>query len=57
LATITLNALSYFDDGSLRALPEDMKSRLAAAAREVDLEPLPDIGTAGRASRDHGIEL
>jgi hypothetical protein len=54
---ITLKALSYFDDGNLRALPEDMKSRLAAAAREVDLERLPDISAAGLAVRDHGIEL
>jgi hypothetical protein len=40
---ITLKALSYFDDGDLRALPEELKNRLAAAARDVDLEHLPDI--------------
>ncbi len=40
---ITLKALSYFDDGDLRALPEDMKIRLVDAAREVDLEHLPKI--------------
>ena len=56
-AEITLKALSYFEDGNLRALPQDMKSQLAAAAREVDLERLPDISAAGRAARDHGIEL
>ena len=31
--------------------------RLAAAARKVDLERLPDISTAGRSARDYGIEL
>jgi hypothetical protein len=40
---ITLKALSFFDDGNLRQLPEDMKSRLAAAARDVDLDRLPNI--------------
>lgn len=40
---ITLKALSYFDDGNLRGLPDDMKHRLAAAAREVDLDHLPAL--------------
>jgi hypothetical protein len=40
---ITLKALSFFDDGDLSVLPEDMKLRLATAAREVDLDRLPDI--------------
>jgi hypothetical protein len=40
---ITLKALSFFGEGNLRNLPEDMKSRLAAAAREVDLDRLPKI--------------
>ncbi|MGL3210518.1 nucleotidyl transferase AbiEii/AbiGii toxin family protein [Bradyrhizobium sp. BR 1433] len=39
---ITLKALSFFDEGNLRGLPDDMKSRLAAAARDVDLDKLPD---------------
>ena len=39
---ITLKALSFFDDGNLRRLPEPLKARLAKAAREVDLERLPD---------------
>jgi Nucleotidyl transferase AbiEii toxin, Type IV TA system len=38
---ITLKALSYFEDGNLRKLPEDTKARLAAAARDVDLDKLP----------------
>jgi len=55
---ITLKALSYFDDGNLRALPEEMKSRLVMAARDVDLEHLPDIsGTTDRSKQDHGVEL
>lgn len=40
---ITLKALCYFDDGNLRALPMDVKSRLAAAVRDVDLEHLPEL--------------
>jgi hypothetical protein len=41
---ITLKALSFFDDGDLRQLPEALKTRLATAARDVDLDRLPDIG-------------
>ncbi len=41
---VTLKALSYFDDGNLRGLPEDLKHRLVEAARAVDLDRLPDIG-------------
>jgi hypothetical protein len=40
---ITLKALSFFDDGDLRRLPEPLKARLATAAREVDLDRLPDL--------------
>jgi hypothetical protein len=40
---ITLKALSYFEDGNLRQLPEDSKTRLATAAREVDLDHLPSL--------------
>jgi hypothetical protein len=40
---ITLKALSYFDDGNLRNLPTDMKFRLAAAVRKVDLDRLPSL--------------
>jgi hypothetical protein len=40
---ITLKALSFFDDGNLRRLPDALKGRLATAAREVDLDRLPDI--------------
>jgi Nucleotidyl transferase AbiEii toxin, Type IV TA system len=40
---ITLKALSYFGDGDLQRLPEDAKTRLATAAREVDLDRLPGL--------------
>jgi Nucleotidyl transferase AbiEii toxin, Type IV TA system len=40
---ITLKALSFFDDGNLRRLSEPLKARLAKAAREVDLDKLPDL--------------
>jgi hypothetical protein len=35
---VTLKALSYFDDGNLCDLPNDLKLRLVEAAREVDLD-------------------
>jgi hypothetical protein len=40
---VTLKALSYFGDGDLPSLADDVKSRLVTAAREVDLEHLPDL--------------
>jgi hypothetical protein len=55
---ITLKALSFFDDGDLRQLPDDMKFRLATAAREVDLDHLPRIDTFIRQiDQDRGFEL
>ena len=55
---ITLKALSFFDDGDLRLLPEDMKLRLATAAREVDLDHLPSIDKfSRRIDQDRGYEL
>ena len=55
---ITLKALSFFDDGDLRLLPEDMKLRLATAAREVDLDHLPGIDRFTRQiDQDRGYEL
>jgi hypothetical protein len=55
---ITLKALSFFDDGDLRLLPEDMRLRLATAAREVDLDHLPGIGKFSRQiNQDGGYEL
>jgi hypothetical protein len=44
---ITLKALSYFEDGSLRKLPPDMKDRLARAARAVEIDRLPVITVSG----------
>jgi len=35
---ITLKALSYFDDGDLRELPERLKLDLVTAVRGVDLD-------------------
>jgi hypothetical protein len=40
---LTLKALSYFGEGNLRRLPRAIKDRLVRAAREVDLDRLPDI--------------
>ncbi len=55
---ITLKALSFFDDGDLRLLSEDIKLRLATAAREVDLDHLPSIDKFNRQiDQDRGYEL
>jgi hypothetical protein len=53
---ITLKALSYFDDGNLRDLPDAMKMRLVTAAREVDLDHLPTIARLAP-DRTYGHEL
>ena len=45
---ITLKALLYFDDGNLRELPDELKHRLAVAAREVDLDRLPGLNRGPR---------
>lgn len=41
---ITLKALAYFGDGDLPKLPAEVKNRLLAAVRAVDLDRLPSIG-------------
>jgi hypothetical protein len=48
---ITLKALSYFGEGTLRRPPRAVKDRLAKAAREVDLERLPVIARPRRPRR------
>ena len=40
---ITLKALSFFGDGNLSRLPRAVQDRLARAAREVNLDRLPDV--------------
>jgi Nucleotidyl transferase AbiEii toxin, Type IV TA system len=40
---ITLKALSYFGDGNLHALPDEVKRRLVDAVAEVDLDQLPTL--------------
>jgi hypothetical protein len=55
---ITLKALSYFEDGNLRSLPEDTKARLAGTARDVDLDRLPVLDDMIRGkSEDHGLDI
>ena len=44
---ITLKALSFFGDGNLPLLPAEVRDRLARAARQVDLDRLPDIVSPG----------
>jgi Nucleotidyl transferase AbiEii toxin, Type IV TA system len=40
---ITLKALSFFGDGNLNTLPQDVRDRLAQVVRAVDLDRLPAI--------------
>ncbi|EJW09317.1 hypothetical protein A33M_1632 [Rhodovulum sp. PH10] len=40
---ITLKALTYFDEGDLRKLPQAVKDGLAEAVRAVDLDRLPVV--------------
>jgi hypothetical protein len=55
---ITLKSLSYFDDGNLRELADDLKLRLVNAARDVDLDHLPNIDSPERNRGDDlGLEL
>jgi hypothetical protein len=55
---VTLKALSYFGDGDLNSLPDELKKRLVVAARDVDLEHLPDIKhVISREGPDLGYEL
>ena len=55
---IALKALSYFGDGNPRLLSTDIRDRLAAAARAVDLDHLPTINDlTRRATGDYGHEL
>jgi len=51
---ITLKALSSFNDGNLRRLPKGVKDRLAKAAREVDLDRLPEIVRANSPRENNG---
>ena len=51
---ISLKALSYFEDGTVRCLPQDTKDRLARAARAVDLDNLPVVMVSPDHQRDSG---
>jgi hypothetical protein len=55
---ITLKALSFFGDGNLKELPDDLKQRLVAAVREVDLDHLPVLdGNSRGIDADNGQEI
>jgi hypothetical protein len=54
---ITLKSLSYFDDGDLRSLPEESKARLVTAARDVDLDRLPDLSQLIHGNQEFGMGL
>jgi Nucleotidyl transferase AbiEii toxin, Type IV TA system len=52
---ITLKALTYFEDGSLRRLPQDLKDRIVRAVSAVDLDRLPMFTATGSApDRERG---
>jgi len=42
---ITLKALSYFGDGDLQSVPEDVRRRIVRAVAAVDLDALPSLRT------------
>jgi len=48
--------LSFFDDGNLYGLSGELKQRLVVAAREVDLDHLPNLRRELRPS-DNGNEV
>ena len=55
---ITLKALSYFEDGDLHQVPDDVRLRLVTAVRNVDLDHLPGLDAAIlRVNKDYGLEL
>ena len=41
---LTLKALAYYEDGDLDTLPRNVRDRLAAAMKTVDLYCLPHLG-------------
>ena len=43
---ITLKALSYFEDGTVKELPDAVKQRLWLAVQAVDLDRLPVLSDA-----------
>ncbi len=45
---VTLKALSFFEDGNVGNLPDDLRRRLIAAVREVDLDHLPVLKAGSR---------
>jgi Nucleotidyl transferase AbiEii toxin, Type IV TA system len=49
----TLKALAYFEDGTVKRLPADVRNRLLSATRTVDLDRLPVIAVPGHASTGH----
>jgi hypothetical protein len=54
---VTLKALSYFDDGNLRDLSDDLRLRMVNAAREVDLDHLPVLSVdTQRRDMEDGLE-
>lgn len=55
---VTLKALSFFDDGNLRGLPDSLKQRLVDAVRRVDLDRLPVLDAKSLKKNDgHGQEM
>jgi hypothetical protein len=49
---ITLKALSYFGEGSLRTLPAEVKERIVSAVAAVDLDALPRLGSGKAPGHD-----
>ena len=53
---VTLKALSYFGEAELAVLPDDLKKRLQAAVKCVDLERLPDLERFRDIDPERGFE-
>jgi hypothetical protein len=53
---LTLKALTFFGDGDLHRVPGDVRQRLAAAVKGVDLEHIPAL-RAQRGLAPGGLEL
>jgi hypothetical protein len=45
---ITLKSLTYFEDGTVRKIPQAMRARLVDAVRAVDLDRLPAVTVQGQ---------
>jgi len=53
-AALTLKALSFFGDGNLMTLPDQIKQALVAMVKTCDLSKIPEISTVGVIGKESG---